>query len=41
MKKDIVNKYYRHLRQDFAELEIKEFMEVYTKYKKSNTQLLF
>ena len=35
----VYNKYYRHLRSSiFADLEISEFMEVWTKYKRLNTQ---
>lgn len=40
MKKNIVfNKYYRNLRQNvFPKLEMSEFLEVYTKYKRLRIQ---
>lgn len=43
MKKTIIlNKYYRHLRNNiFKDLEISEFIEVYTKFKRLNLQYKF
>lgn len=39
MKNIILNKYYRNLRKNvFPDLEIDEFLELYTKYKKLSTQ---
>lgn len=43
MKKNVVlNKYYRNLKENvFSDLELKEFMDIYAKYKKLNIQYKF
>ena len=38
MKKNFLNKCYRNLRKEYAELELQEFMEFYTKYKRLSFQ---
>lgn len=38
MKNIVFNKYYKHLRKDFSNLQIQEFLDVYTKAKRLKFQ---